>query len=137
MPKYWAYPQVSGNRPNLVQNGWVGSVVIENMFSPKVPLGEKSCTTIWNLGSLTKYDFQRKLKMFFFFCKICYFFKCNTSKCMVLSQGIHFWCYFGDLTPKTQNRGLNNPILGQNWVKIDFFFEIILRITQTSYSKSI
>ena len=34
-------PQVFGNRPNLVQNGWVGSVVIENMFSPKVPLGEK------------------------------------------------------------------------------------------------
>ena len=40
---------------------------------------------------------------------------------MVLSQGIHFWCYFGDLTPKTQNKGPNYPILGQNRVKIDFF----------------
>ena len=55
---------------------------------------------------------------------------------MVLSQGIHFWCYFGDLTPKTQNRGLNNPILGQNWVKIDFFgdhFENYTNLVQQIY----
>ena len=55
---------------------------------------------------------------------------------MVLSQGIHFWGYFGDLAPKTQNRGPNYPILGKNRVKFDFFgdhFEHHANLVQQIY----
>ncbi|MCP4991505.1 MAG: hypothetical protein GY928_37240 [Colwellia sp.] len=110
------------NRPNLVPNDRLGSVVNENMFSPKVPLGEKVAHLFQIWVRSQNGIFSKKIKMIFF-AKYVAIFKCNTSKSIFLSQGIHFWGCFCDLTPKTQNRGQNDPFCGQNWVKIDFFWK--------------
>ena len=32
-------------------------------------------------------------------------------------QGIHFWCYFLDLTKFTRNGGQKGRFLGQKWIK--------------------